>query len=242
MVAIIHYLPLLTTILSAAFFIILIQAWLERRTGPHLLWWAAGVFFYGLGTAIESAITLSGNTVPLNKAWYIAGALLGGYPLAQGAVYLLANRKLANLLTAITVPFIVLTSVLVILSPVDIAALDIHRPSGAILQWRWVRLMTPFINLYAATFLIGGAIVSARRYAKSGEFPERVRGNVLIAIGGILPGIGGSMAKAGLVEALYVGELIGLVLIWMGYSVIASRRQATAVDRELSAVERGACR
>ena len=38
-----------------------------------------------------------------------------------------------------------------------------------------------------------------------------------IAVGALLPGIGGGMAKAGMVEALYVGELVGLILIWLGY-------------------------
>jgi sulfite exporter TauE/SafE len=42
--------------------------------------------------------------------------------------------------------------------------------------------------------------------------------------GAILPGIGGSMARAGMVEGLYVGELAGLILIWLGYHVIANDR------------------
>ena len=37
---------------------------------------------------------------------------------------------------------------------------------------------------------------------------------------------GGSFAKAGLVEALYVGECIGLMLIWAGYWVISRRKEA----------------
>ncbi len=222
--ALIHYLPILTTLLSAAFCLTLVAAYRARKSGPHLIWWAAGAFFYGLGTAIESAITLSGNTVALNKAWYVAGALLGGYPLAQGVVYLLLKRKTANILSAITVPLVVLFSVFALMSPVDLAVLEPSRPTGAILHWHWVRLLTPFINLYAAAFLIGGAILSAIRYAKSRTHQERVRGNTLIAIGGLLPGIGGGMAKAGYVEALYVGELIGLILIWFGYWVIASAK------------------
>ena len=109
--------------------------------------------------------------------------------------------------------------------------MESHRPTGAILEWRWVRLMTPFINLYAAAFLVGGAFLSARRYAKSGDFPERVRGNILIAVGGILPGIGGSMAKGGLVEALYIGECVGLVFIWLGYAAIAARHRRMVATR-----------
>ncbi|MCA1947818.1 MAG: hypothetical protein LDL55_06835, partial [Armatimonadetes bacterium] len=93
----VHYLPILTTALSAAFCVVLLRAAVVRRSGPHLWWWAAGVFFYGLGTALESTVTLWGNSVALTKSWYIAGALLGGYPLAQGVAYLLLPRRTANL-------------------------------------------------------------------------------------------------------------------------------------------------
>ena len=105
--ALVHYLPLVTTAIAVAFFIVLCRAIRTRKTGPHLWWWAAGVAFYGLGTALEGSITLFGNTLLLTKVWYIAGALLGGYPLAQGVVYLLLKRKTANVLSYVTVPFIV---------------------------------------------------------------------------------------------------------------------------------------
>jgi hypothetical protein len=218
---VVHYLPIATTLLSALFFVVLISAWRLRRSGPHLLWWAVGILTYGLGTALESAITLFGNTELLNRSWYVAGAILGGYPLAQGAVWLLCKRKTALILSIITLPLIATVSVLVFLSPVDLTVLEPHRPTGAILEWRWVRLMTPLINLYAAAFLIGGAIVSAFRFARNPETAYRAKGNMLIAMGAILPGIGGAMAKAGFVEALYVGEFVGLILIWGGYNLIA---------------------
>ena len=216
----VHYLPIVTTILSCAFAPILFRRYRDRSGHLHLLWWAFGVVAYGLGTALESWITLFGNSVLATKAWYIAGALLGGYPLAQGTVFLLLRRRTAWRLTAITVPFIVVTAVLVALSPANVAELEAHRPGGAVIGWPWVRLMTPFINLYAAFFLIGGAILSAFRFAKGRTLQHRRRtiGNVFIAAGGILPGIGGSMAKAGVVEALYVGELLGLILIWIGFN------------------------
>jgi len=41
--------------------------------------------------------------------------------------------------------------------------------------------------------------------------------NILIAIGAILPGIGGTATRMGYVEVLYVTEFIGLLLIWTGY-------------------------
>jgi hypothetical protein len=233
----VHYLPILTTLVSAAFSASLYQRWRQRRT-PQYLWWTLGVGFYGLGTLIEAAITLTGNSVALNKTWYIAGAILGGYPLAQGSLYLSYSRRFANRMTAISLPFVIIASTLVVLSPVVLANLEPYRPSGSILGWRWVRLLTPFINTYAVFFLIGGAFVSAWRYWQRHDSPNRAIGNTLIAVGAILPGIGGGMAKAGVVEALYVGEFIGLLLIWAGERVCSLRAvgvssripaQATAV-------------
>lgn len=215
-----HYLPILTTVISAFFCLVLIRASMVRRTGPHLNWWAIGAFTYGLGTAIESRITLGGNTVELTKAWYIAGALLGGYPLAQGVVFLHLRRRTASTLAYLMSAIVIIASVAVVFSPVNLAKFEPTRPTGAILLWTWVRLLTPVINLYSFVFLVGGAVMSARRYRKSPHGEARVSGNVLIAIGGLLPGIGGSLAKAGYVEALYILELVGLLFMWAGYEVI----------------------
>lgn len=221
----VHYLPILTTALSALFATSLYRRWRARRS-PHLWWWAFGITTYGLGTAIESTITLGGNSVLLTKVWYIAGAILGGYPLAQGSLYLSWPRPLANKLTVASLTLVVVAAILVILSPVNLAALDPVRPSGAVLQWSWVRLLTPFINVYAVFFLIGGAIRSAWRHYRERGHKYRAAGNALIALGAILPGVGGSFAKAGMVEVLYVGECIGIMLIWIGDRV-CSREQAS---------------
>lgn len=229
----VDYLPIATTVLSAIFVILLLRRYLIRRSGPHLLWWAAGVFAYGVGTALEGSITLFGNSIALNKAWYIAGALLGGYPLAQGTVFLLLDRFLAKVLTAWSLPVIVALSIAVLLSPVNMDAFDPNRPGGAILGWTWIRWMTPLVNLYAAYFLIGGAALSAIRYARSRDTGWRAIGNALIAVGALLPGIGGGLAKAGMVEALYVGEFIGLILIWLGYAAcVRSPRRANTEERD----------
>jgi hypothetical protein len=231
----VHYLPIATTVISVIFCALLLQRYRVRR-GMHLLWWGLGVAAYGIGTAFESSITLFGNSIFLTKGWYIAGALFGGYPLAQGSVYLHLGKRNGHVLTALTLPVLAAVSALVILSPVDMSAFQEHRPSGAILGWSWVRLTTPFINLYAVIFLIGGAILSALRYAKGRTADDRSRalGNALIAFGAILPGIGGGMAKGGLVEALYIGELVGLLFIWAGYALCTRAPNATA-QRSLEA-------
>jgi hypothetical protein len=229
----VHYVPIATTILSAIFATILLRRYFTRRTGLHLLWWGLGMVAYGLGTALESSITLFGNTVWQTKAWYIAGALLGGYPLAQGSAYLLAQRRTADRLTAVTLSFIAVVALLVIVSPVNFEALEPYRPTGSVLGWTWVRAFTPFINLYAVAFLVGGAIYSAWRFAHrdGAGHGQRALGNVFIAIGGILPGIGGTMAKMGMVEGLYVGEFVGLLFIWTGFTINVRAPRPTPIVR-----------
>ena len=214
----IHYLPILTTVFSL-FFLYQITNRYMMKGGAHLFWWAAGVFSYGLGTFAESLITLLGNSPFLNKFWYVAGAFLGGYPLAQGSVYFHLKKRTADILTAVTLPFIIISAILVFLSPVNIDLLEAHRPSGASLGWQWIRLLTPFINTYSVIFLIGTALWSAIRYTRIENGKYRAIGNALITIGAILPGVGGGMAKAGIVEALYVGEFVGIILIYAGYRV-----------------------
>jgi hypothetical protein len=59
-------------------------------------------------------------------------------------------------------------------------------------------------------------------------------------VGAILPGIGGGFARAGVVEVLYVGELIGLILIWMGFRVITQDDVRSIYDTQQIANETSA--
>lgn len=214
--SVVHFIPIVTTVVSLAFAGVVMARWLDRRT-PHLLWWAIGMLTYGAGTITESVTTLFGWSDPVFRAWYITGALLGGAPLAQGSVYLHLNRRTANRLTVLMGSVIIVASACVIAAPIDHTLVEPFRLSGRVLEWRWVRLFSPFINLYAVFFLVGGAIVSAMRFRRTRETYHRFVGNVYIAVGAILPGIGGAFTRFGHTEVLYVTELLGLLLIYAGY-------------------------
>ena len=56
------------------------------------------------------------------------------------------------------------------------------------------------------------------------SWPSGAIGKAFIAGGAMLPGIGGGMAKAGMVEGLYIGEFLGIILIWIGYSFCVRRK------------------
>jgi hypothetical protein len=231
--SVVYFVPIITTVVALAFAGVVLARWMDRRQ-PHLLWWAIGMLTYAAGTITESATTLLGWHEPVFRAWYITGALLGGAPLAQGSVYLHLRRRTANWLTAIVSTVVVVASICVVLSPIDYALIEPFRLSGKVLGWRWVRLFSPFINTYAVVFLVGGAIVSAIRYRRTRETYQRFIGNVLIAVGGILPGIGGTFTRFGHTEVLYVTELMGLLCIYAGYKKNVSSKQtvSTTLDAE----------
>ncbi len=214
-----HYLPILTTIISIFFFQAVLKRFRQKGEGYHLLWWSIGIFCFGLGTFAESWITLLGWNETIFKFWYIVGALLGGAPLAQGTVWLLLKPKTAKWLTWGFIVSFVLGTVCVSLSPVELSLVDPHLPSGKVLTWQWVRLFSPVINLYAVIFLIGGAFLSAWRFGKAKSLVARDRfvGNLFIAVGAILPGLGGIASRFNHTELLYPAELVGLSLIWVGY-------------------------
>jgi len=215
----VHYVPVVTTLLAIPFALEIFRRWRAFPERLHLLWWAIGVATYGAGTFTEAFTTLFGWNVVIFKAWYITGALLGGAPLAQGTVYLMLKRRAAHALTAVLIVYVAIAAICVGLAPVDYSLVESHRLTGRVFAWTWVRLFSPAVNLYAVVFLIGGAILSAIRYSYDAATKHRMYANVLIAIGAILPGIGGSATRFGYTEVLYVTELIGLVLTWTGYRI-----------------------
>lgn len=231
----IYFIPLATFTLSIAFSYFLLVHFRSKKSATYILWWLIGVLTYGAGTLTESINTLFGWHELNFRLWYITGALLGGAPLAQGSVYLFLNKRIAHVLSAILVTTVTTAAVCVLLSPIHYDAVVPERMTGGVFVWQWVRYFSPFINLYAVIFLAGGAIASAWKYYQKTGSGNRFRGNVLIAIGAILPGIGGSFTRMGYVEVLYVTEFIGLSLImWAYFSMKSDNIASIHVNQQIA--------
>jgi hypothetical protein len=81
-----------------------------------------------------------------------------------------------------------------------------------------VRSITPFFNVYGTLALAGGAIYSAYIFWRKRVLYNRMIGNILIGIGAMAPALGGTLSKAGYPSALYISELVGIMLIFIGYT------------------------
>lgn len=223
-----RYLPILSTIISAGFAWAIFARYRRKPDAYHLLWWGIGIVTYGAGTLIESVNTLAGWSVPLFKAWYIAGALLGGAPLAIGTIYLLWSNRAGHVAVVLLCLTVGITSIFVILSPIKMELVDPHLLSSRVLGWQAIRRVSPFINSAAFLFLVGGAVYSAIRFFKHPASRHVSVGNIFIAVGALLPGVGGVGSRMGHTELLYIGEFIGVILIWFGYKTCQQPLPATS--------------
>lgn len=215
-----HYLPIATGLFALFFFVVLLLQWSRNKDEVYLLWWTVGVGLYSLSNITEVINTFAGFTPVSYKLWYIAGVLFGGATLAQGVVHSVMKHKTADILSYFLVLIIITTSFLVLRSPLKPG--NHERFTAGILEWEYIRYITPFINTYALLFLVGGALFAAIRYARTKKDKGGMWGNILIAVGGMLPGIGGFYAKAGVLDVRYITELVGICIIYMGYHLVSA--------------------
>jgi len=60
-------------------------------------------------------------------------------------------------------------------------------------------------------------LVSAYLFWRKRVLANRLVGNLLIAGGALLPAMAGSFVQAGIVDWLYISELIGVILMYAGF-------------------------
>lgn len=218
-----NLIPLFSTLITFGFAATVFRRYLRRR-GAHLLIWTIGLVFYGLGTLTEVVLSL-GFSVGMLKLWYLAGAILTAAWLGQGTVHLLVRKnKIAWWLTA-GLALISLTALaLVAVAPITSAAASYQSSVPISTQYKEILVrsgaiitLTILMNIYGTIALVGGAIYSAYLFWRKQVLLPRVLGNILIAAGALLPAMAGTFVKAGLVDGLYISELLGAVLMFMGF-------------------------
>ena len=93
------------------------------------------------------------------------------------------------------------------------------------------RSITPIFNIYGTLGLAGGAIYSAWLFFRKRTLYHRMIGNVLIATGALAPALGGTLSKAGFPYAVQVSNLIGIVIIYAGFTEATRIEAPVAVPR-----------
>lgn len=218
-----RYLPILSTLVTAIFTWAVFKRYLERKR-IYLLFWAFGLLLYGLGTLSEVILGFVFNPWVL-KLWYLCGAMLTAAWLGQGSIALLVRKgRLASVSATALGVVSVLALVLVATAGVTGAAASYNVASPASVQYGDILergglmiFLTIILNIYGTLGLVGGALYSAFIFWRKRVLANRMYGNVLIAAGALMPALGGSFTKAGLPDWLYVSELLGAILMFLGF-------------------------
>jgi hypothetical protein len=215
------WLPFTSSVISFIFAFFVFKRYLARRR-PHLLLWGIGMTFYGIGGFCEGYYGAFGWSSLVFRLWYLCGAILVAAWLGQGTVYLLARRSWANGLMVLLGLGSVYGLIRVFGAQLDPSLMtsSVHTGSelsGHAIITPGVRILTPFFNLYGTVALVGGAAWSAWIFYRKRVLLHRTIGNILIAVGATLPAFGGAFSRFGVPGALYIGELLGAVLIFLGF-------------------------
>ncbi len=237
-----HYIPLFSTLVTFIFVVAVLNRY-RYKHGQHLLLWGIGLVFYGFGTLSEVILGFTFSAWVL-KLWYLSGAMLTAAWLGQGTIFLLVRRRGVAMGSAIGLALISLVSlVLIVAAPLTTAAAayDVSQPisiqyKDVLTRGGGIIFLTILLNLYGTLGLVGGALYSAYLFWRKRVLADRMLGNILIAAGALMPAMAGSFLQAGLADWLYASELLGVILMYLGFlraTAVAARRAGGCGGRQV---------
>lgn len=208
--------PLISAIVSFIFALTVLDQYFARRQ-PFQLLWTIGLFMYGISAFTEFYTETYGLNLIMFRLWYLFGAICVAAFLGQGTVYLLAIRRTAHILTAILVVLSIYGAIRLFATNIDLGTAT--RLTDKIIVPTDVAILTGLMNVYGTVTLVGGALYSAWIFWRKRILAHRVQSNVLIAVGALLPAIGGSLLRLGTARGapFYILELSGVIIIFVGF-------------------------
>ncbi|MGP8079276.1 MAG: hypothetical protein ACLPVI_02055 [Dehalococcoidales bacterium] len=208
--------PLISAIISFVFALTVLDQYFARRQ-PFQLLWTIGLFMYGISAFTEFYTETYGLHLIMFRIWFLFGAICVAAFLGQGTVYLLLRRRTAHFLMVIVAIISIYSAVRLFTVSIDLGTAirltdKINVPAD-------VGILTGVMNVYGTVTLVGGALYSAWIFWRKRILPHRVQSNVLIALGALLPAIGGSLLKLGTAHGatFYILELAGVIIIFIGF-------------------------
>ncbi len=143
--------------------------------------------------------------------------------LGQGTLYLLVRKPgVANAFAAGLAVVSILAVAAVFLAPMTNASYNTSLPAS--IQYKVIMTRGPLmialtilLNIYGTILLVGGALYSALLFWRKRVLAHRVIANVLIAAGALMPATAGTFVKLGLADWLYLSELIGATIMFIGF-------------------------
>jgi hypothetical protein len=211
-------LPLAAALLAVAFSVMLARSYRRRPAGEKLLW-GTGFVLFATAAACEAVAQGSGWSPGLFRAYYMTGGVLAVGYLGAGAAWLHLPRRARDVVAGALAVATVAGAISVLIAPVDasaLAATPSARPPANNLLGGHAFLWAVALNSLGSIALIGGAIYSIARR-------QRVRASLWIGAGALVLALSTSMSRAGEYSFMYLGELVGIALMFFGFTLASGR-------------------
>jgi hypothetical protein len=204
-----------TAAVSGVFALMVFRRFLVGRKRHNLLW--------SLGLLAIMGAALSQLVAEFSGAWpeavfrfyyFLAGT--GAAMLGAGTMYLLRKKRWADIFLYVVVALAGAQAVVCTVSPLNTSYLDAGEiETGVTAAAPAMRVLMVVLNIVGTAALLAGALLSF--------YATRRLHNLLIVAGTLVFASGGSIAGLFPEEggastvALYVGNLVGIVLLFLGF-------------------------
>lgn len=235
-------LPFFSTAIMLGFTVYVLQRFFVRHQ-LHFLFWGLGLAMFGMGSFAEAYLAL-GWSKAIFICWYLFGAILNPSWLGMGTLYLLVRKRWVHIAAAILVLASIASAALMLSIPINSDKFQLGTPISlqykAIIppdSFKLILIPTIIFGIVGLVLLVGGALYSAFLFWRKRVLPNRVIGNVLIAVGALSVAFASELTGLGYGQYLYIGELLAAILMFLGFRFAArpqpeEQRQAVAAPAD----------
>jgi hypothetical protein len=224
-------LPPVAAALLALLFCIRLASSAIRRPGGQKVLWALGFASFATAAVAEALAHRAGWTPSLFRTYYAAGGVLTVAYLGAGSAWLLLPRRVRDIMLGALILATVAAVSSVLLAPVDghaLSAVGGGRPPANAALGGHVFLWAIALNSFGTIFLIGGSLYSIVR-------KQRVRINLWIGSGALVVALATGLSRAGSYSLVYVGELVGIALMFCGFTFAGTPARSPGPTRAVRA-------
>ncbi len=217
--------PVAAALVALLFALLLGRSAFANPSGSKLFW-AAGFLLFGVAAGTEAAAQRAGWSPGLFRTYYLAGGVLTVAYLGAGSAWLHLSRRGRDLLLGALGCATVAAVVTIAFAPLDTARLavsDSGRPPANGVLGGHAFLWAVTLNSVGTLCLVGGSLYAIARR-------RGIRANAWIASGAIVVALATGMSRAGDYSLVYLGELVGIALMFAGFKLVGrpGRRPAPA--------------
>jgi hypothetical protein len=228
-------LPVAAAVVALLFVLLLARSFVQRPAGQKALW-AIGFACFAVATICEAVGQRTGWTPLLFRSYYLAGGVLTVGFLGAGSAWLLLSRRGRDALLGALFVAVLAAALTIWLAPVSAHALAqtaSGRPPGNSALAGHAFLWAVAFNSLGSVVLVGGSLYSIARR-------RRVSANVWIASGALVVALATGLSRMGDYSLVYLGQLVGISMMFCGFTFAGRRIEPAPAPRSEPALERPA--